>query len=64
MFDKFYRVDSGLTRATEGTGMGLAICRGIIDAHGGRIWVDASPGVGCTFIFQLPFSYAKVDAKE
>jgi signal transduction histidine kinase len=64
VFDKFYRVDSGLTRATEGTGMGLAICRGIIDAHGGRIWVDASPGVGCTFMFQLPFSYAKVDAKE
>lgn len=54
VFDKFYRVDSGLTRATEGTGLGLAICRGVVEAHGGHITVAATPGQGCTFTFTLP----------
>jgi signal transduction histidine kinase len=64
VFDKFYRVDSGLTRVTEGTGLGLAICRGIIDAHGGRIWVETSPGAGCTFMVQLPFTHTERDVRE
>jgi signal transduction histidine kinase len=54
VFDKFYRVDSGLTRATEGTGLGLAICRGVVQAHGGEITVSSSPGRGSTFTFRLP----------
>jgi two-component system OmpR family sensor kinase len=54
VFEKFYRVDSGLTRATEGTGLGLAICRGIVEAHGGQISVEATPGQGCAFIVTLP----------
>lgn len=54
VFDKFYRVDSGLTRATEGTGLGLAICRGVVEAHGGTITVDTTPGKGATFVFRLP----------
>lgn len=53
VFDKFYRVDAGLTRGTEGTGLGLAICRGVVEAYGGQIAVDASPGLGCTFTFTL-----------
>jgi len=54
VFDKFYRVDAGLTRETEGTGLGLAICRGVVEAHGGRIIVDSTPGQGCTFTVILP----------
>jgi signal transduction histidine kinase len=54
VFDKFYRVESGLTRATEGTGLGLAICRGVVEAHGGEITVDATPGQGCAFTVTLP----------
>ena len=54
VFEKFYRVDSGMTRATEGTGLGLALCRGVVEAHGGEIVVSANPGEGCTFTFRLP----------
>ena len=54
VFDKFYRVDSGLTRATEGTGLGLAICRGVVEAHGGQIAVETTSGQGCTFSVTLP----------
>ena len=54
IFDKFYRVESGLTRATEGSGLGLAICRGVVEAHGGHISVETVLGQGCTFTVCLP----------
>lgn len=54
VFDKFYRVDSGLTTATEGIGLGLAICRGVVEAHGGQISVTSRPGQGCTFTVRFP----------
>jgi two-component system sensor histidine kinase KdpD len=50
IFDKFYRIDP---EREGGVGLGLTICRGIIEAHGGRIWVDARPGGGSIFRFTL-----------
>ena len=58
VFDKFYRVDAGLTRATEGTGLGLTLCRAVVEAHGGRIAVETTPGRGCTFTVTLPVGAA------
>lgn len=53
IFDKFYRV-LGYARATGGTGVGLAVCRGLIEAHGGRIWATNRSGGGALFRFTLP----------
>lgn len=54
IFDTFYQVDSGMDRKFGGAGLGLAICRGIILAHGGTISVESQLKKGSTFIFTLP----------
>lgn len=53
IFDRFYRIDNSRNRETGGSGLGLAIAKSIIDAHGGKIWVDQTPGGGATFSFEL-----------
>lgn len=55
VFDTFYRGEASRLRANgSGSGLGLSIARGIIEAHGGRIWVQSSEGAGSTFGFVLP----------
>lgn len=54
IFDRFYRVESALSRRTQGAGLGLYLVKSVVDAHGGRIWVDSEPGKGSTFVFTLP----------
>ena len=54
IFERFYRVESGLHRSTEGTGLGLYLVKAIVEAHGGRVWVESAPGRGSIFMFTLP----------
>ncbi len=54
VFDQFYRGEASRSRSTGGAGLGLAIARGIVEAHGGRIRVSSTPGAGAQFTFILP----------
>ena len=54
IFTKFYQVDTTLARKAGGTGLGLVICKGIVEAHGGKIWFESEEGKGSLFSFSLP----------
>lgn len=54
IFEHFYRVDNASTRKTQGAGLGLFLVKAVIEAHGGRVWVDSQPGRGSQFNFTIP----------
>jgi two-component system, OmpR family, sensor histidine kinase VicK len=64
IFDRFQQADASDSRAQGGTGLGLALCRGIINQHGGRIWAKSNPGSGSTFSFTVEPYVPKPDAEQ
>ena len=63
IFEEFQQVDSSSTRKKGGTGLGLSIARRIIELHGGRMWVESTPGEGSTFSFTLPIRAERQEPK-
>jgi two-component system sensor histidine kinase BaeS len=56
LFDRFYRASRSRSPDTPGVGLGLAIARAIVEAHGGTIAAESTPGAGATFIVRLPLA--------
>jgi PAS domain S-box-containing protein len=54
LFERFYRPKTDTTRRSQGSGLGLPIAKGMVELHGGRIWVESRPGAGATFRIALP----------
>ena len=56
VFDRFYRADPSRTRTGGGSGIGLALVKHLVEAHGGRVWVESQVGQGATFSLALPLA--------
>jgi len=58
LFESFQRLEESRPDGIRGVGLGLLVCRRLVEAHGGQIWVESEPGHGSTFFFTMPFSYS------
>jgi len=61
IFDRFYQVDGGANRLYKGAGLGLTICRHIVEHHGGRIWAESAFDEGAIFRFTVPKNLQSTD---
>jgi signal transduction histidine kinase len=64
IFERFYQVESHLTRRHGGMGLGLPIAKGFVEMHGGRIWVESIEGKGSNFTFLLPLNVNQASAAQ
>jgi Amt family ammonium transporter len=62
IFDRFFQVESHLTRRHTGMGLGLSVAKSMIELHGGRIWVESTEGKGSTFSFLLPLRPPNIES--
>lgn len=64
IFKKFYQIDTSTSRKRDGSGLGLTICKGIIEGLGGKIWVESKENIGTTFYFEIPKQPRKINSKN
>jgi len=64
VFTPFYRVRESSTRGVRGTGLGLYLSRHLVEAHGGRLWVESEPGLGSVFHFTIPLRRAEAGGEN
>ena len=64
LFKKFYQIDTSIKRKHGGNGLGLVICKGIVEAMGGKIWVESQSGNGSTFYFTVPKTKTQIKVIE
>ncbi len=64
IFDRFFQVESHLTRRYTGMGLGLSVAKSLIELHGGRIWVESVEGKGSTFSFLLPLRSSQISPQK
>ena len=62
IFERFYRTDKSRSRSTGGAGLGLSIARSLVEAQGGRTWIESEVGKGTTIYFSLPVYEAPAGA--
>ena len=64
IFDRFHRLDPQQTQGIGGTGLGLYICKELVQRMGGRIWAEAERGEGASFYFELPLAQEAARAAQ
>jgi len=64
IFERFFQVESGISRLYGGTGLGLSIAKGLIEVLGGKIWLDSELGQGSTFYFSFPYTSEETDGLQ
>lgn len=64
IFKRFYQVDTSARRSRTGSGLGLSICKSLVEGLGGQIWVESKPGFGSSFYFEIPKTPIMQNVKE